>query len=143
MAIFDRPSRDPLPEPTFEDVKHAAGKGLVSLVPGLGAASAVQATQTALRTHLEEKLKALKNAVVNVALGKEPDPDRQQQFRTLVDRFSDTHLVVLKFLNDPASHFQRRGEPGQPQSCHGKDARERAYRSRREEMSSPNTSSMN
>jgi hypothetical protein len=37
MAIFDRPSHDPLPEgPDFDDVKYAAAKGLLSLVPGLG-----------------------------------------------------------------------------------------------------------
>jgi hypothetical protein len=57
-----------------------------------------QATQAALKTHQQDKLEALKNAVVNVALGSEPDADRQQQFLSLVDRFKD-----------PAGYFQTTG----------------------------------
>jgi len=159
VAIFDRPSLDPLPEPDFEDVKHAAGKGIVSLIPGLGegwgliiaapldqrrndwlrdlesrlreleehvkgfrfdnlgqnqefVSATLRATQAALQTHLKEKREALRNAVINVALDREPDPNRQQQFLVLLDRFSEDHLRVLKFLNDPAAHFQKRGERG-------------------------------
>lgn len=70
-----------------------------------------QATQSAIKTHQKEKLDALRNAVLNVVLGKESNPSRQQQFLSLVDRFSETHLMVLKFLNDPARHFQARGQP--------------------------------
>jgi hypothetical protein len=77
----------------------------------------IQATQSATKTHLKEKLEALRNAVLNVALGKAPDPDRQQQFLMLVDRFSETHLVVLKFLNNPSRHFQTLGQPA-PQLNH-------------------------
>jgi hypothetical protein len=36
MAIFDEPSRDPLPQPTFEDVAHAGRKGLLSMIPLVG-----------------------------------------------------------------------------------------------------------
>ena len=125
MAIFDEPSRNPLPEPTREDFQRAGLKGLISLVPVagavaselLGVASApvaqrrddwlsdlerrlrevegcvqgfrledlgknpqfisatMQATQAASRTHQSEKLEALQNAVVNVALGKPPTED--------------------------------------------------------------------
>lgn len=70
-----------------------------------------QATQAALRTHQQEKLTALRNAVVNVALGGEPDADRQQQFLALVDRFTTTHLVLLRFFKDPAGFFQSHGKP--------------------------------
>ncbi len=38
MAIFDEPSRQPLPHPTFEDVKHSVGKGLASMIPFVGGA---------------------------------------------------------------------------------------------------------
>jgi len=31
-VIFDEPSRQPLPQPTFEDVKYAARTGLISMV---------------------------------------------------------------------------------------------------------------
>jgi hypothetical protein len=70
-----------------------------------------QATQAALKTHQQEKLTALRNAVVNVALGREPDIDRQQQFLALVDQFSATHLVLLHFFKDPAVFFQTNGKP--------------------------------
>jgi hypothetical protein len=59
-----------------------------------------QATQAALRTHQEEKLEALKNAVVNVALGHEPDVDRQTVFLSLVDRFTPAHLRLLKAFKE-------------------------------------------
>ena len=71
----------------------------------------IQATQAALRTHQREKLEALRTAVVNVALGKEANPNRQQQFLTLIDRFTAEHLSVLRFLDDPASYFAQRGGP--------------------------------
>ena len=50
IAIFDRPSRDSLPESDFEDVKHAAGKGIVSLIPGLG-----EAWSLVISTPLEDR----------------------------------------------------------------------------------------
>ena len=68
-----------------------------------------QATQAVLRTHQVEKLAALRNAVLNVATGKELDTDRQAQFVALVDRFASAHLTLLRFFQDPAGHFSRRG----------------------------------
>jgi len=46
-----------------------------------------QAAQTVLRTHQQEKLDALRNAVVNVALGGESNADRQSKFSTLLTAF--------------------------------------------------------
>jgi hypothetical protein len=68
-----------------------------------------QATQAVWRTHQREKLDALRNAVLNVAVGIEPNADRQQQFLSLVDRFSDLHLILLRFFADPAAYFQKSG----------------------------------
>jgi hypothetical protein len=70
-----------------------------------------QATQAALRTHQKAKLDALRNAVLNVALGKETEANRQGQFLALVDRFTGAHLTILRFFQDPAGHFERRGIP--------------------------------
>jgi hypothetical protein len=74
-----------------------------------------QATQAALRTHQQEKLDALRNAVLNVALGREPDADRQGQFLSLVDRFTAAHLIphliLLRFFQDPSGHFEKRRIP--------------------------------
>ena len=161
MEIFDEPSREPLPQPNFEDVTHAGRKAFVSLIPVLGAAGSelvgllsspvalrrdawwqdlerrlrdleskvagfrfedlaqndqfvsatLVATQGALKTHQREKLDAFKNAVLNVALGKDASADRQGQFLGLVDRFTADHLTLLRFFQDPAGHFERRGVP--------------------------------
>lgn len=61
----------------------------------------LHASQAALRTNQEEKLKALRNAVINSALPNSPDEDIQQIFLNLVDIFTQWHLRVLKFLKDP------------------------------------------
>jgi hypothetical protein len=70
-----------------------------------------QAAQAVLRTRQKEKLDALRNAVVNVALGQEANADRQTQFLALVDRFTAAHLILLRFFQDPAGHFERRHIP--------------------------------
>jgi hypothetical protein len=78
-----------------------------------------QATQAATKTHQQGKREALRNAVLNVALGKEPDSNRQHQFFALIDGFSETHLAVLKLLNDPSGYFQLLGQKA-PQLNHVK-----------------------
>lgn len=150
MAIFDEPSRGDLPQPTFEDVAHAGGKGLLSIIPFVGGvgselvgllsspvaqrrdawledlerrlrelengvegfrfdnlgtneqfvSAVLQATQSALRSHQAEKLDALRNAVLNVAIGTEPFEDLQLIFLNFVDTFTPTHLRVLRFFQD-------------------------------------------
>lgn len=62
----------------------------------------MHATHIALRTHQEEKLEALLNAVVNSAIGTAPQDDLQAIFLNLVDAFTPTHLRILKY-------FQNRG----------------------------------
>jgi hypothetical protein len=54
------------------------------------------ATQAALKTHHQEKLGALRNAVLNVAAGSAPDKDLQSIFLSLVDSFTPLHLRVLE-----------------------------------------------
>ena len=61
----------------------------------------LHASQIALRTSQKEKLKALRNAVINSAFSSSPDEDTQQIFLNLVDTFSQWHLRLLKFLKDP------------------------------------------
>jgi hypothetical protein len=39
MGIFDEPSRQELPMPQLEDVRHATVKGLLAIVPGVGGAA--------------------------------------------------------------------------------------------------------
>jgi hypothetical protein len=70
-----------------------------------------QATTAAIKTHQKEKLDALRSAIVNVALGKDANANRQMQFLALVDRFTAAHLTLLRFFQDPAGHFERRHLP--------------------------------
>jgi hypothetical protein len=63
-----------------------------------------QATQAALRTHQQEKLDALRNAVLNVAAGTAPAEDKQWLFLHLVDQLSALHLRLLAFAKAPAKY---------------------------------------
>ena len=63
----------------------------------------LHATQIALRTHQEEKLEALRNSVVNSAIGTAPEDDVQAIFLNLVDAFTPTHLQILKYFKNRGS----------------------------------------
>lgn len=63
----------------------------------------LQATQIALRTHQEEKLEALRNAVVNSTSGQVLEDDVRAVFLNLVDTFTPTHLRILKYFQDRGS----------------------------------------
>jgi hypothetical protein len=58
----------------------------------------IQATQSAAKTHRKEKLEALRNAVLNIALGHKPAEDLQAIFLNLVDSFTPVHLELLRFF---------------------------------------------
>jgi hypothetical protein len=62
---------------------------------------ALQASQIAIRTHQQEKLEALRNAVLNAALPSAPEDEQQLIFLSLVDYFVPGHLRLLKYLDDP------------------------------------------
>jgi hypothetical protein len=71
----------------------------------------VQATRTAINNHQREKLEALRNAVINVALSRTPDEERSIVFLHLVEVFSITHFEILRlFVNPGAFPPARRGE---------------------------------
>ena len=57
-----------------------------------------QATTAALKTHQKEKLEALRNAVLNVAVGTSLSDDLQTLFINLVDGFTPQHLLALDYL---------------------------------------------
>lgn len=61
----------------------------------------MQASQIALRTHQEEKLNALRNAVLNVASNQTPDEALQAMFLSFVDNFTEWHMRVLKLFQHP------------------------------------------
>lgn len=67
----------------------------------------MHATQIAIRNHQQEKLQALRNAVVNTALGIDIDDDLKQTFLEYVDTLTPSHLRVLEFLNNPRDYGER------------------------------------
>jgi hypothetical protein len=71
----------------------------------------LQATQTAARTHQKEKHEALRNAVLNTALGHNPNEDKNLMFLRFIDELMPSHLDVLAILHDPQGEYSRRGVP--------------------------------
>jgi len=63
----------------------------------------LRAAQIAIRNHQQEKLDALRNAVLNAALDGAPGDDQQQWFLGLVDDLSAMHLGVLQLFGDPSA----------------------------------------
>jgi hypothetical protein len=113
--LFDEPSRKSLPQPTIEDVKHAARKSreLEDKVAGFRfedlaqneqfVSAVLQATQAAVRTHQEEKIEALRNAVLNVAIGIDLSQDLRAIFLSFIDTFAPSHMRMLRFLQNRVS----------------------------------------
>lgn len=66
----------------------------------------VLATRTVEHTHQEEKLEALRNAVLNSVSPDAPDADTQAIFMNLIDRLTPSHLRLLTLWNDPAAWFE-------------------------------------
>jgi hypothetical protein len=62
----------------------------------------LHATQTALKNHQKEKLEALKNSVLNVAIGTSLDEDVQMVFLRYIDELTPWHLRILAYFQDPA-----------------------------------------
>lgn len=63
----------------------------------------LNATLIAVRNHQEEKIEALRNAVLNSALAIDVDDSLQATFLDLVDRFNPLHLRLLALLRDPTA----------------------------------------
>jgi hypothetical protein len=61
----------------------------------------LHSTQAAIRTHQEEKLIALQNAVLNSALPNAPEDDLQLIFINWIGEFTTWHLRVLKLFDSP------------------------------------------
>ena len=55
------------------------------------------ASHLAMKTHQQEKLDALRNAIINVAEGVEPDEALQQIFLNYIDQFTLLHIKLLRF----------------------------------------------
>lgn len=71
----------------------------------------LQATQSALRNHQQEKLDALRNAVLNSSLPSAPEDDLQLIFLNLVDTLTPWHLRMLKLFDDPNRWADENNKP--------------------------------
>lgn len=69
----------------------------------------VSATRTVEHTSQEEKIGALRNAVLNSVGPDAPDADTQAIMLNLVDRYTPSHLRLLTLWDDPAAWFERHG----------------------------------
>ena len=63
----------------------------------------LQASRIAIQTHQKEKLDALRNALLNIALGRAPDEDLQAVFLSYVEVLTPTHIRLLKFFEAPSA----------------------------------------
>jgi hypothetical protein len=61
----------------------------------------LHATHIALRTHVEEKLTALRNAITNVAKGQTIDEAERHLFFEFIDSFTEYHLKLLRLFQSP------------------------------------------
>jgi hypothetical protein len=61
----------------------------------------LQATSIALRNHQEEKLEALRNAIINSVLPNAPDESLQLIFLNFIDSFMPCHLIMMDFIDNP------------------------------------------
>ncbi len=59
----------------------------------------MNATTAAVRNHQNEKIAALRNAVLNSALGQCPNEVKSAMFLALVDQFTVWHLLILRELS--------------------------------------------
>lgn len=69
----------------------------------------VTATRTVEHTHQEEKISALRNAVLNSVAPEAPDADTQAIFLNFVDRFTPSHLRLVTLWDDPPAWFSSQG----------------------------------
>jgi hypothetical protein len=59
------------------------------------------ATTLNIRNHQEEKIEALENAVLNTALNISIEEDSQHIFLNFIDELTPSHLITLKYFENP------------------------------------------
>lgn len=69
----------------------------------------VHASNTAIRNHEQEKLNALRNAVLNSALPGGPSDTMQQLFLNLIDSCTSWHIALLKLFQGPEQWAEAHG----------------------------------
>lgn len=65
-----------------------------------------RASQVALSNHQEEKLSALKNAVMNTALNIPIDENEEMMFLNMIDVMTPWHLKIIFYFDAPEERFK-------------------------------------
>jgi hypothetical protein len=73
----------------------------------------ITANIIAVKTHQKEKLDALKNAVLNSVLPYAPNEDLQTIILNLIDRYTTTHINLLKVYYDADKEYLKNNNPDQ------------------------------
>lgn len=68
------------------------------------------ATNLAIKTSQEGKLKAFQNAVINSALRESPNETKAQLFLNFLDTFTIWHINFLHFIDNPIKWFENAGQ---------------------------------
>lgn len=63
-------------------------------------------SQLAISNHQEEKVTALRNAVMNTALNIKIDENEQMMFLNLIDSMTPWHLKLIDYFDDPKERFR-------------------------------------
>lgn len=63
----------------------------------------MQASSSAIRTHQQAKLDALKNAIIHIAIGEAPEETFQHLLLGFIDEFSEMHFRILAFSHAPVA----------------------------------------
>jgi len=66
------------------------------------------ATNIAMRTHQQEKIDALQNAVINSAINISIEENIQQIFLNIIDRYTPWHLMLLQYYENPRQYGDKR-----------------------------------
>jgi hypothetical protein len=69
----------------------------------------LQATQIAIRTHQQDKISVLINAITNSVIDTSVDESVQQMFLSFIDSFNEWHLRLILFLDNPKSCCESKG----------------------------------
>lgn len=70
----------------------------------------MQASQIAIRNHQEEKLTALKNAVLNSAIEISIDENVQLMYVNYIDELTPWHIKILGFFKNPTEWFNKNNQ---------------------------------
>ncbi len=90
--------------------KKAEGFGIEKMRDSEQFISAVtNASQAAIRNSQTEKRDALRNAVLNVALGSGLTEDKEAIFLFLIDHYTPWHLRILRLFQNPLDLAKQKG----------------------------------